>query len=101
LQLQSQRGGIVIEAYPYIDATGGTAVVVMDDHVIAGRMHHAQKIADLTPLMLRQVQAYLPLSLNKLASALSESCDKRLIFKQLRVSQQTPISFKGLSSEVR
>jgi hypothetical protein len=89
LQLQSQRDGIVIEAYPYIDATGGTAVVVMDDHVIAGRMHHAQKIADLTPLMLIQVQAYLLLSLKKLASDLPNSYTKRLPFKQLWAFEQT------------
>jgi hypothetical protein len=46
LQWKSQRDGIFIEMYPHIDTTGGTAVAVMDDHVIAAGMHHAKKIAD-------------------------------------------------------
>jgi hypothetical protein len=46
LQWQSQRDGIVIEKDPHIDTTGGTAVVVMDEHVIAAGMQDAQKITD-------------------------------------------------------
>jgi hypothetical protein len=32
--------------YPHIDTTGGTAVVVKDDTVIAAGMQHIQQIAD-------------------------------------------------------
>jgi hypothetical protein len=41
------------------------------------------------PLILMQVQAYLLLSLNKLASGLPDSHTKELTFNQLRVSKQT------------
>jgi hypothetical protein len=46
LHWQSQRNGIIIEKETNRETTGGTAVVVMNDHVNAAGMHHAQMIPD-------------------------------------------------------
>jgi len=81
--------GIFIEIDPHNDTTGGKAVVVIGDYVLAAGMQQVKRLQTQNSTDTEQMYRCLLISLNKLAFSLSDSQTKRLTIKQLRISKQT------------